>query len=105
MLNFLFSAESPGDAARYSKEPVFALDKDYFVDFFNYHFYQLKTTNPIYALYFIGLVIILAVIGCVFYFGGPTFANNLVTSARRAASSSFGSLAAQATTQMMRRNN
>lgn len=62
MLNFLFSAESPGDAAKYSKEPVFALDKDYFVDFFNYHFYQLKTTNPIHALYFIGLVIILAVI-------------------------------------------
>jgi hypothetical protein len=59
-------------------------------------------TSPALA---IPLTIILAVIGCVFYFGGPTFANNLVTSARRAASSSFGSLAAQATTQMMRRNN
>ena len=62
LLNFLFSAESPGDAEKYSKEPVFAFDKDFFIDFFNYHIYQLKTTNPIYALYFIGLVIILAVI-------------------------------------------
>lgn len=50
----------------------------------------------------IPLTIILVVIGGVFFFGGPSFANALVTNARRAASNSFGQIAAQATTRMMR---
>ena len=52
----------------------------------------------------IPLTIILLVIGGIFFFGGPAFASGLVNNARRAASASFGQLAAQATTQMMKRS-
>lgn len=50
----------------------------------------------------IPLTIILVVIGGVLFFGGTGFASTLVNNARRAASSQFGNLAAQATTRMMR---
>lgn len=50
----------------------------------------------------IPLTIILIAIGGVFFFGGPSFANSLVTNARRAATASFGQLAAQATTKIIK---
>ena len=62
LLNFLFSADDTGAAAKYAEAPVFAFNKDFFIDWFNYQVYQLKTTNPVYALYFIGIVIVIAVV-------------------------------------------
>jgi hypothetical protein len=53
----------------------------------------------------IPLTLILIAVGAVFFFGGAGFANNLVNTARRAASNQFGNLAAQATTRMMKNNN
>lgn len=58
-------------------------------------------TSPALA---IPLTIILVILGGVFFFGGAGFANTLVNNARRAASNSFGQLAAQATTRMMKSN-
>ncbi len=44
----------------------------------------------------------LIIVGGIFLFGGPTVANTLVNNARRAASNSFGQIAAQATTKIIR---
>ncbi len=63
LLNFLFNSETYEDAAgKYAKAPEFALDKDFFIDYFNYNIYQLKQANPVYALYFIAGIIVIAVL-------------------------------------------
>lgn len=50
----------------------------------------------------IPITILLVVIAGIFFFGGPSLANSLVTNARRAATVAFGQFAAQATTKMMK---
>ncbi|MFY7879152.1 MAG: ABC transporter ATP-binding protein [Lacibacter sp.] len=62
LLNFLFSSDNGIDAEKYAKVPEFELSKDYAIDYFNYSLYQLKSSNPLYALYFIAIIIVLAVL-------------------------------------------
>ena len=52
----------------------------------------------------IPITFVLIILGGIFLFGGPSVANSLFNNARRAASSSFGQIAAQATTKLMRSN-
>ena len=62
LLNFLFGSDSSADAVKYQTAPDFALDKDFFIDYFNYTLFQLKSSNPLYALYFIAVIIVVAVL-------------------------------------------
>lgn len=50
----------------------------------------------------IPITFVLIILGGIFLFGGPAVAGSLVNNARRAASNSFGQMAAQATTKIMR---
>ena len=47
---------------QYATAPEFSLTSTYFKDLFYYQIYHLKTQNPVYALYFIAALIVLAVI-------------------------------------------
>lgn len=62
LLNFLFSSDDGSHADKYAHAPEFSLSKDYAIDYFNYSLYQLKSANPLYALYFIAIIIVLAVL-------------------------------------------
>ncbi|GAB3789680.1 ABC transporter ATP-binding protein [Spirosoma horti] len=62
LLNFLFNPTNTADAARYASMPEFHLTGNYFKDIFYHLIYQFKTTNPIYALYFLAGMIVVAVI-------------------------------------------
>ncbi|GAB3808059.1 ABC transporter ATP-binding protein [Spirosoma humi] len=62
LLNFLFNPTNTADAAKYASMPEFHLTGNYFKDIFYHLIYQFKTTNPIYALYFLAGMIVVAVI-------------------------------------------
>ncbi|MFT4032987.1 MAG: ABC transporter transmembrane domain-containing protein, partial [Siphonobacter sp.] len=62
LLNFLFDPINTADAARYQTLPEFSLNPTYFKDVFYHLVYHFKTTNPIYALYFLAGTIVAAVI-------------------------------------------
>lgn len=62
LLNFLFNPVSTADAAKYASMPEFHLTGDYFKDIFYHLIYQFKTTNPVYALYFLAGMIVVAVV-------------------------------------------
>lgn len=62
LLNFLFNPISTADAARYAVTPAFSPTPAYFHDLFYHLIYQLKATNPVYVLYFIAGMIVVAVI-------------------------------------------
>ncbi|WP_461053417.1 ABC transporter ATP-binding protein [Spirosoma arcticum] len=62
LLNFLFDPINTADAAKYATMPEFHLTGNYFKDIFYHLIYQFKTTNPIYALYFLAGMIVVAVV-------------------------------------------
>lgn len=62
LLNFLFDPLNTADAAKYASVPDFQLSPAYFKDLFYHQIYQFKTTKPIYALYFLAGMIVVAVI-------------------------------------------
>ncbi|GAB3766878.1 ABC transporter ATP-binding protein [Spirosoma pomorum] len=62
LLNFLFDPINTADAAKYATVPDFHLTGNYFKDVFYHLIYQFKTTNPIYALYFLAGMIMVAVV-------------------------------------------
>ncbi|GAB4011141.1 ABC transporter ATP-binding protein [Spirosoma migulaei] len=62
LLNFLFDPLNTADAAKYALVPEFQLSPAYFKDLFYHQIYQFKTTKPIYALYFLAGMIVVAVI-------------------------------------------
>ena len=62
LLNFLFDPTNTADAARYTRIPDFQLTPVYFKDAFYHLIYQFKTTNPVYALYFLAGMIVIAVV-------------------------------------------
>ena len=62
LLNFLFDPINTADAFRYAVMPSFQLSPDYFKGSFYHLIYHFKTTNPIYALYFLAGMIVVAVV-------------------------------------------
>ena len=62
LLNFLFDHHSAESMKAYANAPSFSLSAEYFKDLFYYEVYTLKKMNPVYALYFIAALIVLAVI-------------------------------------------
>ena len=62
LLNFLFDPINTADAAKYALTPTFRLSPDYFKDTFYHLIYNFKTTNPVYALYFLAGMIVVAVV-------------------------------------------
>ena len=62
LLNFLFDNQTAESLQRYATVPEFSFSATYFKDLFYYQVYYLKTLNPVYALYFIAALIVLAVI-------------------------------------------
>ncbi|QKZ14827.1 ABC transporter ATP-binding protein [Spirosoma sp. KUDC1026] len=62
LLNFLFDPINTADAAKYATMPDFHLTGNYFKDVFYHLIYQFKTTNPVYALYFLAGMIVVAVV-------------------------------------------
>lgn len=62
LLNFLFDNSSAEDANRYLVAPEFSFSVTYVKDLFYYNVYYFKTINPVYALYFIAFIIVVAVI-------------------------------------------
>jgi ATP-binding cassette, subfamily B, bacterial MsbA len=62
LLNFLFDPATSANAQQYAIRPAFAFSVTYFKDIFFYWIYYLKTIKPVYALYLIAGVIVLAVL-------------------------------------------
>lgn len=62
LLNFLFDNQTAESLKQYAAAPEFSFSASYFKDLFYYQVYHLKTMNPVYALYFIAALIVLAVI-------------------------------------------
>lgn len=62
LLNFLFDPINTADAAKYASVPNFQFSITYGKEVFYHFIYQFKTTNPIYALYFLAGMIMVAVI-------------------------------------------
>src|SRR5580765_7000486 len=62
LLNFLFDPTSPADTVRYANMPQFHFSGSFFKDSFYYLINHYKSTNPVYSLYFLAGVIVLAVI-------------------------------------------
>ncbi len=62
LMNVLFNESTAADIQKYSVAPEFSFTATFFKDFFYYQVYRLKLINPVYALYFIAAVIILAVL-------------------------------------------
>jgi subfamily B ATP-binding cassette protein MsbA len=62
LLNFLFENISTEEASKYMLEPEFAFTANYVKTYFYYKVFFFKTINPVYALYFIALIIVSAVI-------------------------------------------
>lgn len=59
LLNVLFN---PVTGAETAAAPAFSLSTSFFRDIFYYEVYRLKAINPVYALYFITSIIVLAVL-------------------------------------------
>lgn len=62
LLNFLFDSQTAESMKQYATLPEFSFSAGYFKNLFYYEVYRLKTLNPVYALYFIAAMIVLAVI-------------------------------------------
>ena len=62
LLNFLFDSTNAADTARYSHIPQFQFSTSFFKDYFYYLVNHFKLTNPVYSLYFLAGIIVLAVI-------------------------------------------
>ncbi|MFM6924192.1 MAG: ABC transporter ATP-binding protein [Ferruginibacter sp.] len=62
LLNFLFDNNTAENMKQYATMPGFSFSAGYFKDLFYYEVYHLKTMNPVYALYFIAALIVLAVL-------------------------------------------
>ncbi len=62
LLNFLFDNQTAESMRQYATAPEFSFSGAYFKNLFYYQIYHLKTQNPVYALYFIAALIVLAVI-------------------------------------------
>jgi ATP-binding cassette, subfamily B, bacterial MsbA len=62
LLNFLFDPATTAEAQKYALMPEFSLSAGYFKDVFFHWVYHLKTIKPVYALYLIAGVIVLAVL-------------------------------------------
>lgn len=62
LLNFLFDPINTADAARYAVMPAFSWSPTYAKDVFYHWIFYVKTTNPVYALYFLAGMIVLAVL-------------------------------------------
>ena len=62
LLNFLFDKHSAAEIQRYSTMPTFSMSGNYFKDLFYYEIHHLKTMQPVYALYFIAVLIVVAVV-------------------------------------------
>lgn len=62
LLNFLFDSNTAESMKQYAIIPEFSFTAGYFKNLFYYEVYHLKTLNPVYALYFIAALIVLAVI-------------------------------------------
>jgi subfamily B ATP-binding cassette protein MsbA len=62
LLNFLFDNHTAESMNQYATMPDFSFSAGYFKDLFYYEVYHLKTMNPVYALYFIAALIVLAVL-------------------------------------------
>ncbi|GAB4016634.1 ABC transporter ATP-binding protein [Spirosoma koreense] len=62
LLNFLFDPISTAASAKYAAMPAFRLSPEYFKDAFYHLIFHFKTTNPVYALYFLAGMIVVAVI-------------------------------------------
>lgn len=62
LLNFLFDSHTAESMKQYATLPEFSFSAGYFKTLFYYEVYHLKNQNPVYALYFIAALIVLAVI-------------------------------------------
>lgn len=62
LLNFLFDSVQSADSDKYMHAPEFSFSVAYVKDLFYYKVHDFKTTNPVYALYFIAGIVVLAVI-------------------------------------------
>jgi ATP-binding cassette, subfamily B, bacterial MsbA len=62
LLNFLFDPATTAEAQKYAVMPEFSLSATYCKDAFFHWIYYLKTIEPVYALYLIAGVIVLAVL-------------------------------------------
>lgn len=62
LLNFLFDQHSAAEIQRFAVMPAFSFSGAYFKDLFYYEVHHLKTMKPVYALYFIAILIVAAVI-------------------------------------------
>ena len=62
LLNFLFDHHTAESMKQYASAPEFSFSAAYFKNLFYFEVYRLKTMNPVYALYFIAALIVLAVI-------------------------------------------
>ena len=62
LLNFLFDQHSAAEIQRFAVMPAFSFSGGYFKDLFYYEVHHLKTMKPVYALYFIAILIVATVI-------------------------------------------
>lgn len=62
LLNFLFDSSQSADADKYLSAPEFSFSISYVKDLFYYQVQDFKASNPVYALYFIAAIVVLAVI-------------------------------------------
>src|ERR1700733_5818393 len=62
LLNFLFNPDNTTDAQKYVASPHFHLSLEFIKDFFYYQVHRFKNTKPIYALYFLAGMIVIAVL-------------------------------------------
>jgi ATP-binding cassette, subfamily B, bacterial MsbA len=62
LLNFLFDPTTTGNAKQFATAPEFSFSPSYIKDFFYYWVSYLKKLNPVYALYLLAGVIVIAVI-------------------------------------------
>jgi len=62
LLNFLFDHQSVETMKQYAAAPSFSFSASYFKNLLYFYVYHLKTLNPVYALYFMAALIVLAVV-------------------------------------------
>lgn len=62
LLNFLFDQGTVSNIQQYASAPSFSFSVEYFKNLFYYEVHHLKMINPVYALYFIALLIVISVI-------------------------------------------
>lgn len=62
LLNFLFTKETPEFILKHATAPKFSFSKDYFIDEYYYQIHHFKSINPVYALYLMAGIIVIAVL-------------------------------------------